>query len=59
MKNLFHTLWDGEPVIVLGVISTVAAGLATAGIIPAFVAPIIVGISTVVQRQKVSPTKKR
>lgn len=57
MKKLIDQLWSGEPVVILGILGVVAGGLATAAIIPIWIPPIVVGIATLIQRQKVTPTK--
>lgn len=57
MKKLVQQLWNGEPVVVLGTLSVLAGALATAGVLPVAVAPVIAAIATVFQRGKVTPTK--
>lgn len=57
MKKLISQLWGGEPVVVLGTLSVIAGALAAGAVIPLWIPPVFAGIATVIQRQRVSPTK--
>lgn len=55
MKKLVSELWSGEPVVVLGTLTVIAGALAAAAVIPIWIPPVIAGIATAFQRQKVTP----
>ena len=55
MKEFLVSLWSGEPVYVLGLLSVVAGALATAEVIPVWIAPVVAAVAAFIARRKVTP----